>query len=288
MVNWYHWGVIRFFYLMAKLPYIPLYIGDWEQDTNTISLEAEGALLKLIFKLWNSETKGRIEILLSFASVLLKKNEKSTLKILRELEAKKILNIEFCEAKKIKIESRRLLKEAAISDARRDAGRKGGKNSKQNASKTQAKHKQNPEYEYEYNVLEKVDNINEDENLSEYKNGEKKNFLKENGFLKIYQFPNEENLELILPEINAQSAKELYHMTKQILLTDEQIAGFWKIFKVQNFTGSKFYSDLGGIYSHFINWIKNQKIEENGKQLTKAEQRIERFKRAYNRGNSNS
>jgi hypothetical protein len=26
----------------GKEPYIPLYIGDWEKDTNMLSLEAEG------------------------------------------------------------------------------------------------------------------------------------------------------------------------------------------------------------------------------------------------------
>lgn len=42
---------------MAKknLPNIPLYIGDWQKDCNVLSLESEGAWLRIVFKLW---TKG--------------------------------------------------------------------------------------------------------------------------------------------------------------------------------------------------------------------------------------
>lgn len=134
---------------MAKQPYIPIYIGDWEQDTNTISLEAEGALLKLIFKLWKSDTKGVIEISLRFASILLKKSEEITLKILHELAENRVLNFDFSKQNLIKIESRRMIKEVELSKVRSVSGKKGGK---QNKSKHKANIKQTPDIENEYDT----------------------------------------------------------------------------------------------------------------------------------------
>jgi uncharacterized phage protein (TIGR02220 family) len=137
---------------MAKQPYIPLYIGDWEKDTNTISLEAEGALLKLIFKLWNADEKGLLSISFSQLAILLKKSEEMTVKILSELKENNILNIEFLPEKKAKIESRRMLKDVAISKIRSEVGKKGGRPEKQTKSKTKAKVKQNTEYDIDNDI----------------------------------------------------------------------------------------------------------------------------------------
>jgi hypothetical protein len=38
----------------------------------------------------------------------------------------------------------------------------------------------------------------------------------------------------------------------------------WEIFKIQNLTGEKYYKSENEVYSHFINWVKTQKIEKNG------------------------
>lgn len=46
--------------MSKKQPYIPLYIGDWEQDTNELSLTAEGAWLKLIFKMHKARPKSGV------------------------------------------------------------------------------------------------------------------------------------------------------------------------------------------------------------------------------------
>lgn len=137
--------------MSKKQPYIPIYIGDWEQDTNTISLEAEGALLKLSFKLWKSFAKGLLEISLKQLSILFKKSEEETAKIMHELAQNNVLNIEFFEQNMIKIQSRRMLREAQLSKVRAESG---SLSRKQNLSKKEAKHKQNPEYDIE----------NEDEN----------------------------------------------------------------------------------------------------------------------------
>lgn len=144
---------------MSKQPYIPIYIGDWEQDVNTISLEAEGALLKLTFKLWKSSEKGLLTISLQQLAILCKKSEEITLKIVQELHENRVLNITFLEQNVFKFESRRYTKEAHISKVRSQAGLEGVK---QKVSKNLAKHKQNTEYEYE----------NDNENNKEKKRAE--------------------------------------------------------------------------------------------------------------------
>ncbi len=144
---------------MGKLPYIPIYIGDWEQDTNCISIEAEGALIKLIFKLWKSPTKGLLSISFQQIAFLLKKSEDNAVKIIQELKDNDVLDIEFLPDKKIKIESRRMLKEALKSKTYSENGAKGGrgnkKNKKQNKSKTKAKLKPNTEDEDENESISK-------------------------------------------------------------------------------------------------------------------------------------
>lgn len=67
-----------------------------------------------------------------------------------------------------------------------------------------------------------------------------------------------------LPEIKVGAVIQLFKITKDTTVSPEQVTGLWEIFKIQNLTGKKFYSDNDGVYSHFINWSKSQKIEQNG------------------------
>lgn len=112
---------------MGKQPYIPLYIGDWNKDTNTISLEAEGALLKLVFKLWDAKDRGEYKASLNQLSILLKKGEEMSQKILQELDENRVLDIEFLENDQIKIKSRRMLKDLEKSRLASENGKKGGR-----------------------------------------------------------------------------------------------------------------------------------------------------------------
>lgn len=125
---------------MSKQPYIPIYIGDWEQDTNTISLEAEGALIKLIFKLWKSKTKGKLEISFHQLSFLFKKPEVETRKIVLELQNNDVLTIKI-EGEIVNFSSRRMLRDAYKSAIYSENGKKGGRGKKQNESKTKANEK---------------------------------------------------------------------------------------------------------------------------------------------------
>ena len=70
-----------------------------------------------------------------------------------------------------------------------------------------------------------------------------------------------------LPDIIAGSVIQLMKITKQTDVTTADVNGLWDVFKVQNLTGKKYYKDKEGVYSHFINWSKTQKIDHGtGKQ----------------------
>ncbi len=75
-----------------------------------------------------------------------------------------------------------------------------------------------------------------------------------------------------LPEIKKGAAIQLLKITKQIDVNNEQINGLWEAFKIQNLTGKKPYKDEDDVYSHFINWVKDKRIDikksiEQGKSI---------------------
>lgn len=70
-----------------------------------------------------------------------------------------------------------------------------------------------------------------------------------------------------LPEITEGSLIQYFKTAKQIDVSKEQITGLWELFKTQNLTGKKYYTDEDAVYSHFINWGITKKIE-NGKSTT--------------------
>lgn len=64
-----------------------------------------------------------------------------------------------------------------------------------------------------------------------------------------------------LPELKTGAAIQLLKITKQIDATPDQINGLWNVFKIQHLTGKKHYNDNDDVYSHFINWVKDKKID---------------------------
>lgn len=71
-----------------------------------------------------------------------------------------------------------------------------------------------------------------------------------------------------LPDIKIGSVIELFRITKQTDVTNEDVSGLWEVFKIQNLHGKKYYPNADEVYSHFINWSKKQNIETNGKSKT--------------------
>lgn len=141
---------------MPKQPYIPLYIGDWEKDTNCISALAEFALLKLTFKLFNSQKRGEIITNFHSLSLLFKSNLEQTRQIFDELIYNNILDISEDGHGNFIIKSRRMIREATLSEIRSLAGSEGGRGNKakqkQTESKKKAKHKQIHDNDIEYIV----------------------------------------------------------------------------------------------------------------------------------------
>jgi len=155
---------------MSKQPYIPLYIGDWEQDTNCLTPLAEFALLKLVFKLFKSEKKGVFVANYRTLSVLFKSNIEETKAIFQELIDNNILNISAIKEDTFEIISRRMIREGTISEIRSAIGKSGGKaKRKQNVSKREAKVKQNTDNDIDI----VIDNIIEYLNKKVSKNFEK-------------------------------------------------------------------------------------------------------------------
>jgi hypothetical protein len=79
------------------------------------------------------------------------------------------------------------------------------------------------------------------------------------GGIQWNKMPGAELYDLIIPEIKVGCAQELMHLNGTEA-TDEQILILWKNFKIQHFTGRKYYADPEDVYNHFINWSKGQKV----------------------------
>lgn len=105
----------------GKQPYIPLYIGDWEQDTNMLSLEAEGGWLKIIFKMFkDSEKSGVYKISTKALQILWRKSSQETLDIINELSDANVCIIENCNGSVV-FKNRRMMKQKHISIERSKA-----------------------------------------------------------------------------------------------------------------------------------------------------------------------
>lgn len=118
----------------GKQPYIPLYIGDWLQDTDCLSIQAEGAWLRIVFKCWKN--KGTFAATADVFARLCKVDQQNFASILLEWKINNICDITEDAAGLITIVSRRIQREKEISTIRSENGSKGG-------SKTQAKGKAN-------------------------------------------------------------------------------------------------------------------------------------------------
>jgi uncharacterized protein YdaU (DUF1376 family) len=148
---------------MGKIPYMPLYIGDWEQDTNCLSLEAEGAWLKVVFKCWKN--KGIFQTTLDSLARLCRVTPEKFATILLEWKLNDICNITEREDGAIMIVCRRHIKDIENSAKKAINGSKGGSKTqaklKQKEKSTQAKNEQIPEYDIDI------------ENESEFENNKK-------------------------------------------------------------------------------------------------------------------
>lgn len=168
--------------MKVRQPYIPLYIGDWEQDTNCLSLEAEGALLKLTFKLWKAPTKGLVTISFSQMAILFKKSVEDTIKIFQELVDNEMFDYDKINQNIVNIKSRRMLRETQISRVKSENGAKGGRPKMGSEKLNKSKEKLNTDNEYD------IDTEDESDNTIEFR---RKNFYEKVGAEFSAKYPKE-------------------------------------------------------------------------------------------------
>jgi len=111
------------------------------------------------------------------------------------------------------------------------------------------------------NEIENDNNSIVDSNKEGINNLGKENFEKE-----IVHVKSKKNFPVYsdfngLPELNVNTSIELIRITQNATVSKSDIDSLWNVFKVQNLTGEKYYHSEKEVYSHFTNWVKNQKIQ---------------------------
>lgn len=111
---------------MGKQPAFQFYPGDWTRDLDDQDLEIEGAWIRIICRLWWSETKGEATKPLNEWARILRKTEQKTMKIFQILIEKHIADGSLLDNQNITIISRRMKRMVEISKLRYEVGLKGG------------------------------------------------------------------------------------------------------------------------------------------------------------------
>lgn len=217
----------------GKDPAFLFYPGDWLGGTMGMTFEEKGAYFELLVLQWHS---GRIA---SDAAIRLV-GETLWYKLMHKFEADGggFFNKRL-ESEKIK---------------RRKHAEKQSDNAKKRWNQSQSGGIAN---------AMPLENENINENINLFKDG----VVGEGGWSKK---PGKEMIEMDLDEVKAGAVKQLFKISKNHHLTNEQLKTLWYVFKAQNFTGQKFYASPNDVYSHFINWSKTQNI--NGKDASNFKQ----------------
>jgi hypothetical protein len=125
-------------------PSFPFYVDDWLSDPNLkmCSMEARGMWIDLLCLMWRAPERGTLTYMDAEANVkqmttkhiakLVGEDTATIARCIKELD----YNGVFSKSSGTKIYSRRMVRDAHISEVRAEAGRKGG--SKQTGSKTEA------------------------------------------------------------------------------------------------------------------------------------------------------
>jgi uncharacterized protein YdaU (DUF1376 family) len=71
-----------------------------------------------------------------------------------------------------------------------------------------------------------------------------------------------DHIGLPITEVQVQASIEYLHLTKSKKVSPEFIKKLWEVFKVKEFTGKKWYNDEKAVFTHFLNSLKYEKIDE--------------------------
>lgn len=222
---------------MSKQPYIPLYIGDWEQDTNTLSLEAEAGWLKIIFKMFKNGKTGIYKTSTKALQNLWRKSPQEIFEIINELKVENVCFIEVLN-EEITFKNRRMEREFAISKVRTKA------------VQTRYKTNTNNVHPLEYDIDNEVE--------IEFKDSEDKIKLPKNGF-----FSDSLEKKTMLSEIQVGATIEFIWLKCKKKITETDVAEHWEAFKINQFSQHEWYNGFEKLLSHFRNSFKKE-IQNNG------------------------
>lgn len=145
---------------MPKQPYIPLYLGDWIQDTDCLTITAEGAWLRVVFKCWKNN--GMFSATPEVFARVCKVDELVFASILLEWETNDICDIIRGDKGIITVLSRRIRRDKEISRTKSENGSKGGSKTQANRK---AKSEQIPDNDID-NEIEGLKNKKESEEIT--------------------------------------------------------------------------------------------------------------------------
>jgi len=143
-----------------NLPNIPIYIGDWEKDCNVLSLEAEAAWLRIVFKLWTKGKQNSIKIPSKSLQNLWKCSADKIQEILDELIYNEIADIKQQQGF-VEFTCRRFEKENELSKIRSNARKGVNSNDKTPSKPNQKSNKseQNSDYDNDNESVIKSKNV---------------------------------------------------------------------------------------------------------------------------------
>lgn len=127
---------------------MPLYIGDWLQDMDAVSLECESAWLRIVFKMFKDNKSGVYKTNAKGLQRLWKCDANTMQNILEELALEGIGEVTE-ENGLYTFKNRRMLKDQEVSTKRKEAAKKRW-NKDKTECKTDTKDIQSPENEIEY------------------------------------------------------------------------------------------------------------------------------------------
>ena len=71
-----------------------------------------------------------------------------------------------------------------------------------------------------------------------------------------------EHLNIKLNDVQIGGCVEYLYITKRKRVDAPFVSKLFEIFKIKEFTGKKWYSDEGAVYTHFVNSLKYEKIDD--------------------------
>lgn len=111
---------------MGKNPAFQFYPSDWTRDLDDHDLEIEGAWIRIICRLWWSETRGEATKPVAEWARILRKTEQKTMKIFQILLEKHIADGAILDNQMVNLISRRMKRDHEISQIRYRVGILGG------------------------------------------------------------------------------------------------------------------------------------------------------------------